>query len=127
MAESFRIVGLPPVVPPEDDPANLPTGVLSPLLMFLRDTREVGNGIMRGKMNVTLDVTLAPNAASTTVNDARIGGGSYIGLNMPLTANAAAERGNGTVYVSSRGNQVAVIAHANSAQTDRKFRVAIIG
>lgn len=94
---------------------------------WLGKMREVVNNILLGKMNVTLDVTLAPNAASTVVSDPRIGAGSLISLAMPLTANAAAERANGTAIVASRGKQTATITHANNAQTDRNFRLAIIG
>jgi hypothetical protein len=44
---------------------------------------------------------------------------------MPTTANAAAEIGNGTIYVSSRGKQTATITHANNSQTDRTFAYAL--
>ena len=78
------------------------------------------------EMNAVLDVTLTVSAASTTINDPRIGGGSAIQL-MPLSANAAAEIGNGTIWFAAPGSQSVVINHANNAQADRTFRMAIIG
>jgi hypothetical protein len=81
---------------------------------------------MQGKLNVDGDITLTANVGSTTITDPRIGGHSVI-LFMPLTANAAAEVGNGTMYVSSVGSETATITHANNAQTDREFHFAIFG
>ena len=92
--------------------------------------RLLGESVIRifqGKTNNILKVTLAANAASTTITDVRISSSSYLGL-MPETANAAAEIGNGTLYISDSGrvNGSAVITHANNAQTDRTFRVVVI-
>ena len=71
-------------------------------------------------------VTLAANAASTTLSDARIRFDSPMML-VPTTANAAAEIGNGTLFLpeAGRANGAIVIAHANNAQTDRTFRYMI--
>lgn len=77
-----------------------------------------------GKMNVTIDVTLTANAASTTVTDARISDTCAIVLS-PKTSNAAAAVG--TTYISSQSSGSAVIGHANNAQTDKTFRLAILG
>jgi len=93
---------------------------------WLRVVAEVVNNLMDGKDNATGDVTLTANQATTTLADLRIGADSAI-LFMPTTANAAAEIGNGTLYVSSRGKQTATITHANNAQADRTFRYAIRG
>lgn len=84
------------------------------------------NDLLQGRINCTLDVTLTANAASTTVTDARISASSFL-FWMPRTANAAAEIGNGTLYVSARTNGSATLAHANNAQTDRDFTLLIIG
>ena len=46
---------------------------------------------------------------------------------MPTTANAAAELGNGTLYVSARAKGGFTLAHANNAQGDRAFGYALIG
>jgi hypothetical protein len=39
----------------------------------------------------------------------------------------AAELGAGTIHVAAIGKQMATIAHANNEQTDRSFRLAVIG
>lgn len=71
-------------------------------------------------------VTLASSATSTVVTDFRVGPHSFIGF-MPITANAAAELGAGTLYVSSRGGETFTITHANNAQTDRNFVYCVLG
>jgi len=84
------------------------------------------NGAINGRTNAAASVTLTANAASTAVMDARVGSDSVI-VFMPKTANAAAEVGAGTMYVSSRGKQTFTITHANNAQTDRDFEYSISG
>jgi hypothetical protein len=44
-----------------------------------------------------------------------------------MTANAAAEVGNGTIYVSAVTNGSFTLTHANNSQVDRTFRYAISG
>ena len=100
------------------------------LQSMVRTTR----GIMQGKTNNTHTVTLTANSATSTVSVAQndIGPLSTI-LFMPLTANAAADIGAGTMYVSAITIDGAAstfqftITHANNAQVDRTFRFAIIG
>ena len=93
---------------------------------------EVTNGIVerinRGKINASIDVTLTASAASTTITDARLASTSIL-LFDPTTAHAATELAAGTMYVlaANRTNGSATITHANNAQTDRTFRVLIIG
>lgn len=77
-----------------------------------------------GKMNVTIDVTLRASQTTTTVTDARISDTCAICLS-PKTSNAAAAVG--TTYISSQTSGSAVITHANNAQTDKTFRLAILG
>jgi len=86
------------------------------------------NLVMRGKSNNVIEATLTANAASTTITDERIGVSTAI-IPVPLTANAAAELGNGTMYVSNTGrvNGSASITHANNAQTDRTFKLILVG
>jgi len=86
------------------------------------------NSLLQGKLNAVISLTLTANAASTTITDARLTPNSFLWF-MPQTANAAAEIGNGTMYVASSTltNRSAVVTHANNAQTDRSFRVLIIG
>lgn len=87
---------------------------------------DVVNNTLRGKINVTLNVTLNANAAETVVIDARVGVFSFLHF-MPLTADAATELVSGSLYVSAQTNGQFTVAHTNNAQTDRAFRVLIIG
>ena len=74
------------------------------------------------------EVTLTANAASTVVTDARLSYFSAIDFD-PMTANAAAELGAGTLYVTqaNRINGQFTLTHANNAQADRTFRMTILG
>lgn len=87
------------------------------------------NGALKGKLNSVDAVTLTAGAASTTVNDPRIGSATAVFL-IPQTANAAAEIGNGTLYISPANYVLKTsfaITHANNAQVDRIFGVVILG
>jgi hypothetical protein len=79
-----------------------------------------------GRSNAIGTVTLTANAATTVVLDLNCSKESCIDF-MPMTANAAAERGNGTMYVATVVNKSFTITHANNAQNDRTFRYAIKG
>ena len=122
---SFRNLDSPPAGAPAPNPGAL-AALLGAVISWLSGLRDVVNNIMRGKINATLDVTLTVSAASTTVNDARIGGNCGIYL-MPLSANAAAEIGNGTIWWGTAGSQTVTLNHANNAQADRTFRLLLIG
>lgn len=102
-----------------------PPDTLSDHTKYLRSIRDVVNNLLTGKMNVTIDVSLTPSSATTVIQDSRIGGNSHINIGSPLTANAAAAMP--TTYVSSIGNKTATLTHTSNAQTDRTFRIAIIG
>jgi hypothetical protein len=93
-----------------------------------RQLAQSNSLLMFGKTNNVIDVTLTASAASTTVTDARIGVNTAC-LFMPKTANAAAEIGNGTMYISdtSRVNGSVVITNANNSQTDRTFKMVLVG
>ena len=91
-----------------------------------RKIAEGANLALQGKSLNTGTVTLTANVAQTTLIDERIGTASTIPL-VATTANAAAEKGNGTIYVTNKGKGVATIFHANNAQTDRTFDYAVIG
>ena len=91
-----------------------------------RAVASVVNRMNQGKLNCTGSVTLAANQATTTLNDPRLAGGTVI-LLMPLTANAAAEIGAGTLFVTGRAKGAATLNHANNAQTDRSFDYVVIG
>ena len=122
---SFRNLANPPTGAPVASPGAL-VALLGAVIAWLSGVRDVVNNIMRGKINATLDVPLTVSAASTTVSDARIGGSCGIYL-MPLSANAAAEIGNGTIWWGPPGNQTVTLNHASNAQADRSFRLLIIG
>jgi hypothetical protein len=92
---------------------------------WLREIAKTVNVINRGQFNCVLTVTLVENVASTTVTDARISAQTAC-LASPLTAHAAAEIGNGTMYFTPTNGQV-VITHASNLQTDRTFNLAMIG
>ena len=91
-----------------------------------RQISQVVNNILDGKLNSTGSVTCTARAATTAVVDFRAGKDSII-LLMPTTANAAAEVGAGTVYVSTRAKQSFTVSHANNTQADRTFGYIIIG
>lgn len=86
------------------------------------------NDMRHGHMNTGGTFTLTANVGSSTLTDDRISVDSTVVL-FPCTANAAAELGNGTIYQAESGriNGTAVFTHANNAQTDRTFRLVIIG
>jgi len=86
------------------------------------------NGILMGRLNTGGLFTLTANVATSTLTDARISIDSTVVL-VPTTANASAEIGAGTIYQSETGrvNGTAVFTHANNAQTDRTYRIVIIG
>ena len=84
------------------------------------------NGLLDGRANNTGAVTLTISAASTVVTDRRVGVDSVVTF-MPTTANAAAEVGNGTMYVSSTTQAAFTITHANNAQADRTFKYEVTG
>ena len=71
-------------------------------------------------------MTLATGTATTVVTDKNCAAGSTPMLT-PATANAAAEFGNGTLYVSAVANGSFTITHANSATTGRTFLYALLG
>jgi hypothetical protein len=83
-------------------------------------------GMMQGHINTDLEVTLTANQTTTVITDPRLSVHTVIGF-CPLTANAAAEIGAGTLYVSARSSETATLTHANNAQTDRDFVLSLVG
>ena len=79
-----------------------------------------------GRSNAVGTVTLTVSVASTVVSDANCSVGS-VPILVPTTANAAAEVGNGTMYISAVANNSFTITHANSATTGRTFLYALHG
>ena len=86
-----------------------------------RETSEIVNNILQGKLNATAPVTLTNSATTTTVTDYRVSGDSVI-LFMPTTSDAATEN----LWVSARSKNSFTITHA-SASTTRTYAYAVIG
>lgn len=99
-----------------------------PLNPELRRQYEVLQQMRSGKLECVAELTLTAGAASTVITDIRISPQSVIVWH-PRTANAAAEMAAGTMYITdaNMGGGTATVTHANNAQTDRDFRLAIIG
>ena len=99
------------LLPSERDPAR-----------FNQSIRELNQG--RG--NITLTGTLTPSVASTTFNFVNCSKAGTV-FWTPLTANASAEIGNGSIRLSAINNGSFVITHANNAQADRTFIFTCLG
>lgn len=82
--------------------------------------------LSQGRSNAVNSFTLTVSVGSTTVTDPNCAVGSVV-VPIPLTANAAAELGNGTMWLSATTNGAFTFTHANSATTGRSFRYAIYG
>ena len=85
---------------------------------------EAINDTLRGRSNAVTTLTLTAAAATTTLTYRLIHPGSRFILT-PTTANAAGALA--TTYFATPGNGSVVVNHANNAQTDRTFNVAILG
>jgi hypothetical protein len=94
----------------------------------IRRTWDALYQLRKGKLECVTEVTLTAGAATTVLIDSRISFQSVIIFD-PKTANAAAEKAAGTLYIltANRVNGQITITHANNAQTDREYFVAIIG
>lgn len=99
---------------------------LPPQTQDERQTALVINQVLDGKLNCVGTFTATAGAATTAISDFRCGLDSVI-LLMPITANAALEIGNGTIYVSATAKQSFTVNHANNSQSDRSFRYILIG
>lgn len=95
---------------------------------FKRLVQLVVNNILVGAMNNVGRFTLDANQASTALADENIRASSVV-LFFPVTANAAAEIGAGTMYYadSSRVHGTLTVVHANNSQTDRDFVYVSVG
>lgn len=82
--------------------------------------------LAEGRSNAGGSCTLTANAATTTVTAKNCGTGS-VPILVPTTAHAAAEIGNGTMYISSVKAGSFVVTHANNSQTDRTYLFVCIG
>jgi hypothetical protein len=84
------------------------------------------NELASGRSNATGTFTLAASATSTAVTAPTCGTGS-VPILVPTTANAAAEIGNGTIYVSAVAKGSFTVTHASNGQTDRTFLFVCLG
>jgi len=83
-------------------------------------------GLSGGRSNNVLDVTLAANAAATTVVDGRIGVNT-VAVCVPTTVNAEAIAIKPYRDMSATVNGTMSLIHTNSASTDKTFKVILIG
>lgn len=79
-----------------------------------------------GHIANTGSFTCTSGTTTTVIADPRIGFAAVITF-MPTTANAAAEVGAGTMYVSSQSKGAATVTHANAGTGDRTFKYGITG
>lgn len=96
------------------------TQKLNPTEKDLRRVTTSINKIVEGRTDNYGNCTLAANTAQTVVEATFVGSFSTVVLT-PTSANAAAEVGAGTLYVSAKANGSFTLTHANNAQTDRTF------
>lgn len=99
---------------------------ISPDEKDLRKFALVIQQLSQGRSNATGTVTLTVDEATTTVADVNCSVDS-VPILVPTTANAVAELGNGTIYISAVANGSFTITHANSATTGRTFKYALQG
>lgn len=95
---------------------------------YLRKVWDALYKLRRGKIECVTDLTLTANVTTTQIRDERLSTQSVVSFD-PKTANAAAEKAAGTMYVltANRTDGTWTITHANNGQTDRTFQVSIIG
>jgi len=84
------------------------------------------NGLIDGRPNVTGEVTLTANAASTTVTDNKFESGMVV-LLQPKTANAAAALATTYITDANKTKGAFTITHANNAQVDKTFAYVRLG
>lgn len=101
---------------------------VSDVQVYARKQYDALFRVMQGKTQNVIELTLAANAATTTLTDSRISLQSCFGYD-PRTANAAAELGAGTLYAldANRAKGSVTFTHANNAQTDRTYFLSITG
>ncbi len=100
--------------------------VLSPDEPDHRKVNTAINQLAQGRSNAAGTVTLAASQPGTTVTAPNCAAGSVVLLS-PLTAHAAAEIGNGTLWVGAVAKGSFTLAHANNAQNDRTFGWVALG
>lgn len=95
---------------------NVPANTERDLGRIVRSIRD----LFEGRSNASGSFTCTQNAATTVVTAPNCSPGSVV-LFSPTTANAAAELGAGTIYVSTKSQGSFTVTHANSATAGRTF------
>jgi hypothetical protein len=93
--------------------------------MDMRVPNDLNARVNRQRVVSVGSVTLTAGATTTVVPNLAASAQTYPFF-VPLTANAAAEIGGGTMYVSSRGFRTFTITHANAVSTDRTFGYQLV-
>lgn len=101
---------------------------LAPNESDARRIADVVRQLVEGRNNAVGVVTLATGAVSTVVPAPTCGATSCVFM-FPRTANAAAEVGNGTLYVTTANISARqfIVTHANNALADRTFSWVVLG
>lgn len=101
---------------------------ISDVNAYMRRMWESLQATRRGKIECVTELTLTASAATTKLKDIRLSAQSVVIFD-PKTANAATELYGGTMYVltANRGDGEWTVTHANNAQTDRAYQIAILG
>jgi len=102
--------------------ANVPSLTDTNPIRILTAIRD----LFQGRSNAVGTLTLNTGASTTVVSAQNCGRDSQPILT-PLTATAAAELGNGTLYVASVSNGSFTLAHSNSSVSDRRFGFVCLG
>ena len=82
--------------------------------------------LFAGRTRAAGTFTCAAGATTTVVANALVNVGDAV-LLMPTTANAAAEIGAGTAWVSAVAIGSFTVTHASASSTDRTFRYLAMG
>jgi len=93
---------------------------------FIKLLWEQISQINQGRTANKGEVTLTASAATTDVAHPGFETTMAV-LFLPLTANAAAEQANATMYVSAKVPNQFTITHANNAQADRTYDYIVVG
>lgn len=103
---------------------RMPSGTERDVGRIVQAVRE----LFAGRGNAFGTFTLETSATTTTVAAPNCAAGSPIFLS-PQTAHAAAEIGNGTIYVAPSDVSAGqfVVTHASNSQADRTFSYRIGG
>ena len=91
-----------------------------------RETARALNQVINGKINSVNAITLAANTTTTTVNDPLVSKSSAFVFS-PQTAHAAAIATPYALLANITEGVSYVITHANDANTDKIFTVAVLG